>query len=71
MEKIKIKNKYVLLKFNKEKLSVKKIIESKTISELKEKIVGKKIGKNNEIILIKLSKERKFNEKILIIHLVN
>lgn len=64
MEKIKIKNKYVLFKFNKEKdEKVKKITESKSIGELKKNIIGKKIGENNEIILIKLSKESTFNEK--------
>ena len=63
MEKVKIKNKYILLKFNKDKNKVKKITESKSIRELKENIVGKKIGENYEIILIKLSKEPKFNEK--------
>ena len=64
MEKIKIKNKYVLFKFNKEKdEKVKKITESKSIGELKKNIIGKKIGENNEIILIKLSKESSFNEK--------
>ena len=51
MEKIKIKNKYILFKFNKEKDKIKKIIESKSISDLKENIVGKKIGKNNEKII--------------------
>ncbi len=63
MEKIKIKNKYVLLKYNKEKNKVKKITESKSMSGLKENIIGKKIGENYEIILIKLSKEPKYNEK--------
>lgn len=63
MEKIKIKNKYVLFKFNKEKGKVKKITESKSISDLKENVIGKKIGENYEIILLKLSKEPKFNEK--------
>jgi hypothetical protein len=63
MEKIKIKNKYVLFKFNKEKDKVKKITESKSIDDLKENVIGKKIGENYEIILLKLSKEPKFNEK--------
>ena len=63
MEKVKIKNKYILFKFNKEKNKVKKITESNSIGELKENIIGKKIGENYEIILIKLSKEPKFNEK--------
>lgn len=63
MEKIKIKNKYILFKYNKNEEIIKKIAESKKISELKEKIIGKKIGEKYEIILMKLSKEPKFNEK--------
>ncbi len=63
MEKIKIKNKYILFKFNKDKNIIKKILESKKMSELKANIVGKKIGENNQILLMKLSKEPKFNEK--------
>jgi hypothetical protein len=63
MEKIKIKNKYVLFKYNKNEDIIKKVVESKKISELKEKIIGKKIGYKYEILLMKLSKEPKFNEK--------
>lgn len=63
MEKIKIKNKYILFKYNKNKEIIKKVVESKKISELKEKIIGKKIGDKYEILLMKLSKEPKFNEK--------
>ena len=59
----KIKNKYVLFKYNKNEEVIKKIVESKKISELKEKIIGKKIGEKYEILLMKLSKEPKFNEK--------
>lgn len=63
MEKIKIKNKYILFKYNKEEEIIKKIVESKKINELKEKIIGKKIGEKYEILLMKLSKEPKFIEK--------
>jgi hypothetical protein len=63
MEKIKIKNKYVLFKYNKNEDIIKKVVESKKISELKEKIIGKKIGDKYEILLMKLTKEPKFNEK--------
>ena len=41
MEKIKIKNKYILFKYDKNEEVIKKIAESKKISELKEKIIGK------------------------------
>lgn len=63
MEKIKIKNKYILFKYNKNEEIIKNIAESKKINELKEKIIGKKIGEKYEILLMKLSKESKFNEK--------
>ena len=63
MEKIKIKNKYILFKYNKNEEIIKNIAESKKINELKEKIIGKKIGEKYEILLMKLSKEPKFNEK--------
>ena len=63
MEKIKIKNKYVLFKYNKNEEKIKKVVESNKISELKEKIIGKKIGEKYEILLMKLSKEPKYNEK--------
>ncbi len=63
MENIKIKNKYILFKYNKNEDIIKKVTESKKISELKEKIIGKKIGEKYEILLMKLSKEPKFNEK--------
>ena len=62
-QKIKIKNKYILFKYDKNQEKIKKIAESKKISELKEKIIGKKIGEKYEILLMKLSKEPKFNEK--------
>ena len=39
MEKIKIKNKYILFKYDKSKDIIKKIADSKKISELKEKIL--------------------------------
>lgn len=63
MEKIKIKNKYILFKYNKNEDIIKKIADSRKISELKEKIVGKKIGEKYEILLMKLSREPKFNQK--------
>jgi hypothetical protein len=63
MEKIIIKNKYILFKYDKNQEKIKKIAESKKINELKEKIIGKKIGEKYEILLMKLSKEPKFNEK--------
>ncbi len=59
--KIKIKNKYFLLKYNVEKQKIKKLAESNTIRELKEKIIGKTINKDNEILLIKLSKEKNYS----------
>lgn len=65
MEKIKIKNKYILFKFNKDKNKISKIAESNKIFELKDNIIGKKIKENDEILLMKLSKEPKFNEKII------
>ncbi len=61
MEKIKIKNKYYLFKYNVEKQKIKKILEANKMSELKENIVGKSIDSSNEILLLKLSKEKKFN----------
>jgi hypothetical protein len=60
--KIKIKNKYFLLKYNVEKQKIKKLAESNTIRELKEKIIGKSINKDNEILLIKLSKEKNYSQ---------
>jgi len=63
MKNIKIKNKYFLFKYNKNEDIIKKIAESKKISDLKEKIIGKKIGEKYEILLMKLSKETKYTQK--------
>ncbi len=61
--KIKIIAKYWLFKFNTEKKSIKKVGKSNGIRELKEQIIGKKIKnfESYEFVLIKLSKEPKFN----------
>jgi hypothetical protein len=59
--KIKIKNKYLLFKYNPEKTKIKKITEGNKMGEIKEQVIGKKISSNNEVILMKLSKEKKFN----------
>jgi hypothetical protein len=61
--KIKISNKYWLFKYNMEKNTIKKFTKSNSISELKSNIIGKKINPTDkyEFILIKLSKEPKFN----------
>ena len=61
--KIKISDKYWLFKFNIEKKSVKKIGKSNGIRELKNQVIGKKLKDFNlyEFILIKLSKESKYN----------
>ncbi len=61
--KIKINAKYWLFKFNTEKNTIKKVGKSNGIRELKEQIIGKKIKnfESYEFILIKLSKEPKFN----------
>lgn len=61
--KIKIANKYWLFKFNIEKNSVKKIGESNGIRKLKEQVIGHKLKNFNsyEFVLIKLSKEPKYN----------
>ena len=61
--KIKIVNKYWLFKINTEKNSVKKVGESNGIRELKFQIIGQKLKDFNsyEFVLIKLSKEPKYN----------
>jgi len=61
--KVQISNKYWLFKFNIEKNSVKKIGESNGIRELKEQIIGQKLKDfdSYEFVLIKLSKEPKYN----------
>lgn len=59
--KIKIKNKYMLFKFNPDKNKIKKISEGSKMSEIKENVIGKKINKTDEVILLKLSKEKKFD----------
>ncbi len=61
--KIKINSKYWLFKINTEKNSIKKVGKSNGIRELKEQIIGKKIKNFEfyEFVLIKLSKEPKFN----------
>ena len=61
--KIKIANKYWLFKFNTGKKTIKKIGNSNSIRELKEQVIGKKQAnpEKYEFILIKLSKEPKYN----------
>jgi len=61
--KIKIENKYWLFKINMEKNSVKKVGESNGIRELKSQVIGQKLKDFNsyEFVLIKLSKEPKYN----------
>jgi hypothetical protein len=61
--KIKIENKYWLFKINTEKNSVKKVGESNGIRELKSQVIGQKLKDFNsyEFVLIKLSKEPKYN----------
>lgn len=58
----KIENKYYLFEFNPNKNKIKKLVSSKNIKKLKEQIIGKSINENNEFILLKLSKEKRFNE---------
>lgn len=61
--KIRIENKYWLFKINTEKNSVKKVGESNGIRELKSQVIGQKLKDFNsyEFVLIKLSKEPKYN----------
>ncbi len=59
--KIKINNKYLLFKFNPIKNKIKKITDGNKMSVIKENVIGKKISSDNEVILLKLSKEKKFN----------
>jgi hypothetical protein len=57
---IKLKYKYFIYKYDTEKKKIKTISHSKKMSELKQKIVGKKINPKNEIILLKLTKYKKY-----------
>lgn len=61
--KIKIANKYYLFKFNTTDNKIKKSGKSNSIAELKEQVIGikSKSFDKYEWILIKLSKESKFN----------
>ncbi len=60
--KIKIPNKYWLIKYSPTKNKIKTILKSKKIETLKEQIKGIKISSNYEIILLKLTKEPKFKD---------
>jgi hypothetical protein len=62
-QKIKLKYKYYLIKFSKEKKKAKFLFGAKKMEEIKKKIVGVEMKENDEIILIKLSKEKKFTNK--------
>ena len=61
--KIKIANKYYLFKFNTTNNKIKKSGKSNSIGELKEQVIGlkSKSFEKYEWVLIKLSKEPKFN----------
>jgi hypothetical protein len=58
--KIKIPYKYFLITFNETKNKTKTVLKSKKMETLKEDIRGKKISGENQIILVKLSKEKNF-----------
>lgn len=62
-QKIKLKYKYYLIKFSKEKKKAKFLFGAKKLDQLKQKIIGINMKETDEIILIKLSKEKKFNGK--------
>lgn len=57
---MKIKNKYYLFKYKNN--NIKLVVKSSKMLQLKEKIIGMKLSPDNEFILLKLSKEPKFNE---------
>lgn len=60
--KLKISNKYWLIKYSPTKNKVKTVLKSKKMETLKEQIKGIKIGSNYEIILLKLSKVPNFKD---------
>ena len=57
-----IKNKYYLFKFNNLTNQIKSVVKSNSMTELKQNVIGKNIKQTDEIILLKLSKERSFKE---------
>jgi hypothetical protein len=57
---IKIPHKYLLFKYNQSKQSVKLILTGNKISDIKTSIKGIKIPVGNEILLMKLTKEKSF-----------
>ena len=61
MEYIKIKQKYIFFKFNLIKTKVSKIESGNTKKELQEKMKGKKISSDNEILLMKFEKKKDFS----------
>jgi hypothetical protein len=61
MEYIKIKQKYIFFKFNLMKNEVSKIVSANNKKELQEKIKGKKIASDNEILLMKFEKKKEFS----------
>ena len=60
-----IQNKYYLFKFNNLTNQIKSVVKSNSMTELKEKVIGKNIKQTDEIILLKLNKERAFKENII------
>lgn len=62
-KKIKLKYKYYLIRFSKEKKKTKLLIAAKKLDQLKKEVVGLELKENEEIILIRLSKEKKFTGK--------
>lgn len=61
MEYIKIKQKYIFFKFNLIKTEVSKIVSANTKKELQDKMKGKKIDSDNEILLMKFEKKKEFS----------
>lgn len=55
-DKINIKNKYFIFKYNKETKKITALTKGNTIGEIKEKMKGKKIRLTEEILFMKLTK---------------
>lgn len=60
--KIKIPYKYFLISYNEAKNKIKTVLKSKKMETLKEQIKGKKVSPENQILLLKLSKEKNFKD---------
>lgn len=59
-----LKHKYFLFKYNTDNKTIKKIIYTKKLGELKEQIIGKKFSQENEFVLLKLQKEPKYKDEL-------